>query len=327
MNNRNRSLPDRIIEPLALVVITPLALSTIVYFGYVTAYSFGIFSEESFFGFFTDGIFRYRALGTWLFSGFCDVFPELGLTVNWLRFFDDCSGMFDPVFYSKLFYFNSMVFVALSSVMYIFYRKRFQGIALAGIMLFSQILAALGMFVFVHYDLLTYMFLFLGGILVLRDGGWLRLLLLSITLALATMTRETSILIISLFVTAYRKDIFALNRRRLVEFGILSLVYLGTYFGLRLAMGGSGSSFLNHMILLRSLSTMSHLIIFLFSLSLIYLITRENRSDSLWFLFFALPYILPVLYTGIQMEMRLHIPIVFGLLMLYAESRRETSRV
>ncbi len=327
---KNDSTPSplaALLRYLLLGLFYPLVFSLMIYVGATTNYTTGVFSEKGFHAQYDSGIYKYRVLGKesfLLIKGFVDTdrLPRFkpGITHS-------NGSPISSVYYATYFYNNTLFLILtcliLCATLGVHKSKNFNTTDLP--IICAAMLMTLTQYVVVPYDTATYFFLSIGIFLTLRDKQSLITgLLLLVTVILATLTRETALLIVSFYVAYHFK---ALLTTRLNSRHINTLVagcgFIATYTWLRVHFGFEHALF-QDVQFFKSMNIFS-LAGFLFFTAFIssLVLTGSNDYRATGFLITSLPYTLMVLIVGMPHELRLWIPIFIPLLVLKSLQGRE----
>jgi len=171
------------------------------------------------------------------------------------------------------------------------------------------------------YDVPSYFFMALGIILFLKQietNSTPYLALLCAVIALATLTRESSLIILCFMAAVYITRFGLMNMRWIRKMVWPALAFFIPYFGLRFFFGGSMQNirqvtFLTNFELNRSKTPMA-LIFFAFLLYFCFQLagSKENRKLVRTFLLLSTPYIVMIFVVGLIIEIRLWMPLMIG---------------
>jgi hypothetical protein len=226
--------------------VIPIILSFIVYYGFATNYTGNVFSKRGFKNQYEGGIYKYRILGKFLLLKTYTLIKGQNLP----SLAPHSLALLDPngksEFYAAYFYLNTL-FLCPTSVALILtlggQEDETSFLAVDAPLLFLIALISIGQYVVVPYDILSYFFLSAAALLIYqRKDASVNSIVLCIVVILATLTRETAILIPAFFLSVNYKTIFvkprgfSLNHQQ----GSLLLIcvgYAGAYLILRLLLG------------------------------------------------------------------------------------------
>lgn len=297
--------------------IMPIIFSTIVYYGFTTNYTKGVFTKQGFDQQYQSGIYKYRVLGSALLIKTYDLVEKSELLL-----LDYSEG--DSAFYSAYYYLNT-TFLCLTCITLFFVlggtrSNDFMRVDLP--LLFLCCLMTITQYVVVPYDMLSYFFLSIAALLIIKSNQktWATIIL-CIVVVLATLTRETAALILAFhFAFNYRDilkkpSVFKLNHQQL-QLLLIVLCFLCTYVGLRFTLGFENAVFQE--ITLPSLNNLVQLlsILFIFSMAILFIITKNTTKEMYIFLLASAPYILPLFVISQLWEIRLWVPVILMLLIL-----------
>lgn len=298
--------------------LIPLIMSFVVYQGFSTNYSEQVFSEKSFRSQYEKGIYKYRVVGRYALLRTFDYIKQNSLPTvspHSLKLLDEDG---DPQFYSAYFYLNT-IFLCLTCMTLCIVlggtNKNTSFMTLEIPILFLCFLMTITQYVVVPYDILSYFFLSVAVLLIIQKNQSLPITLaLGFIVILATLTRETAILILAFY--------FAHNFNPLLEkpasarlnnqqnaFVFLSLCFILAYIGLRVVFGYEHALF--ESIMASSSDVFSNAgILLLVSMSLLVLGTKPLTKEIITFFIASLAYILPVLLVANPAEIRLWTPLI-----------------
>jgi hypothetical protein len=308
--------------------IIPIIMSFVVYQGFSTNYSGRVFSEKSFRSQYEKGVFKYRVVGRYALLRTFDYIKQNSLPTvspHSLKLLDE-NG--DPQFYSAYFYLNT-IFLCLTCTALFFVlggaNKNSSFMTLEIPILFLCFLMTITQYAVVPYDILSYFFLSTAVLLIIRKNQGLPIILtLGIIVILATLTRETAILILAFY--------FAHNYGLLLEkpvsvrlndqqkaFIFISMCFILVYIGLRVVFGYEHAMF--EAIMASSNDVFANAgILLLVSVSLLVLVTKPLTKEITAFFIASLAYILPVLLVANPSEIRLWTPLILLFTILKARA-------
>ena len=313
-------------------ILFPLLVQYVVYFQFTPNYTQDLFSEQSFVQFYGSSVYKSRQLGKqlhlWVYhtlSGW-DKMKKMKENPYNIRRLEHLDKHADIVFYLTYFFIAAFFSVLTALMMlYLFDQK---GLFLPDkkwtdlVTCFFVLLIGFTQFVVTPYDTIGYFFEVLGLYLFLRflvTRNVLFYIGLLVTIVVATLNRETSLLILSFMAAVY----YSMHGTRIIAIRNLVLpvlCFLAPYLFLKLAYGG-GSSFTDQSQLLFNLNlrnpySMMGFLFAAFSIYLMYRLNRNRPSLITAFLFCSLPYVLIIFIAGITQEFRLWMPLIQGALVL-----------
>lgn len=325
----------------ALGLVLPVLLSLVAYYGFVSGYTRDVFDREGFVEQYESSVYRYRALG-----------PELVLAVDqWLRehpqavariprglrrvpaaLADDPSRPAEPTLYLSYFAVNTLfltlaLFLLLGQLAAVDpARPGADGGGRATLLyLFAATLVALTQYVVVPYDALSYLLLVVGMALARRteDGrSSFALAALAAVVVVATLVRESSLVLVAFWATLRLPALRRRERRALAELAVLAAAFAVTYLVPRGAtLARDQTRLVENLTGLLPLAGLALLVVVSGALVSVAL----DRRRSLRFLGLALPYLLAVLLVGEAWEVRLWVPVWLGLVLLAAPSQTPCS--
>jgi len=315
---------------LLLGFVIPLILSTIVYQFFSTNLTSGeLFSKQGFEGQYENGVYKYRVLGRILLLKTYDLITLYQIPASAPKSILDGHG--DPQFYAAYFFMNT-IFLCLTSVVLFFifdghHRKDFTTVELP--LLFLCILMAITQFVVVPYDTLSYFFVALAAQLIIHDNRTSRrTIALGAIVILATLTRESSSLILAFYFAINYRDLlarpanFRLNQKQRALLTI-AFCFLCTYVGLRFIFGYEHAVYQRFRLLANMTSQLSVSgAIFFASLAFLLLSTKPSSKEISVFFIAALPYILPIFLAANTGEIRLWTPVIILAVILKVRASR-----
>jgi len=323
---------QKILRYLFIGVLFPLLVQYVFYFQFTSNYTQDLFSEKSFTKFYGSQVYKSRQLGKqihlWVYHRLAswDKMKNYGSNSYNRERLLHLDKNADVVFYLTYF-FIAAFFSVLTSLLtlYLFDDKNLFPLTqnLKDLLVyFLVLLIGFTQFVVTPYDAIGYFFEALGMLLFLKYLRTKNLLLyigLLITIVLATVNRETSLIILS-FMTAIYFSQNGLKKDWIQQMILPVLCFAIPYLILKL-LPGEESSFTNESQFsinfnitnpysLMGLSFAAFVIYFMWNLSV------ANRRLIKSFLFFSLPYIIIILIVGLLLEYRLWMPLLQGALVL-----------
>ena len=195
--------------------------------------------------------------------------------------------------------------------------------------LFLCLLMAITQYVVTPYDMLSYFLLTAATWLIFRSRGTAGFIALCFVVLLATLTRESSALIMSFYVAVHASTLLRLGAlgKRHVELAIMVAMYAATYVGLRIFLGFehglSGS-----VALARNVTEPPQIAGLVLSAALAYVLLadRINRRRCFVFLATASPYVAMTLLIANPWEVRLYVPVIMLLTLLKVYPPRMANR-
>ncbi len=298
-------------------------VNSFVYFSFGNIYSSKILNYQNFQEQFQSGIYQYRILSGYFLIWIYEFLSTLNIDyqIFKLKFLNHNS---EPEMYLSFYILNTF-FLVLSSVLMVlitetknFVATHSEKILLVSVGIFT---IAISQFVIVPYDVSSYFFLlffFLIFIKYLEKNSVPNLVLLILIILVSTLNRESSALSLSLAATLlYSK--FGLKKEALFPIIVLGIVFIATYFGMRLMSQSfstnDGSLLAENFTQPKNfLGLLFWLVFFVFTL----LLAKDKKAvrHILVFHFLSFPYILMCFYSGILYEIRLYIPLFLTSLLL-----------
>lgn len=312
-------------------MLLAFTVSSFVYFSFANIYSSEILNYQNFSTQFHSGIYQYRILSGYFLDGIYHFLGSLHPDYQMfrLRFLSPDA---DPQMYLSFYILNTL-FLMLSSGMMVLIAHCKTFIATPAEKLLFPVIGifvmALSQFVIVPYDCSSYFFilLFFRVFLGYLDSQKTEfLIILCIILLISALNRESAALSLSLAATLlYRK--FGTRKETLVPLGILTLIFVLTYIGMRIS-GNSfstndGNLFFSNLTDPKNMLGLLFWIVF-FCVSLMLAHGKSGRRNILLFHLFALPYLIMCFYTGILYEIRLYVPVFLTALFLGRINLRST---
>lgn len=302
--------------------IFPALLSLIVYHGFSTNYTTHVFSESGFNEQYESSIYKYRIIGivlvketNYLLKSIGHLPKEIYSIVPMSLKTLDTDGTKE--FYLAYFFVNTFFLCLACTMLYfLLYRviplKKDNRTLLVFISIVSMI--SISQYVITPYDILSYFLLITALILIFKKPSFKNQVLLYFTMILAVLTRESAILILSVYFTLYVTKFYGTSRKHLIILAILFIIFLTIYFIIRLIIGFGDSFYLYIRIIenFRDIYSLMGLILFL---SILYILSTEelNRKIGYVFLLSSLPYIITIMIIANPWELRLWIPVIIPL--------------
>ncbi len=309
---------------LLLGCVIPLTISTMVYEGFTTNYTRYVFSQRGFESQYNEGIYKYRVLGKALLLKTYRVIKHYEIPTIKPQFLSLLDENADRKFYSAYFYMNT-IFLCLTSIMLFFVlggQKNLNFITVDLPIISMCFLMGITQYVVVPYDTLSYFFLALAAFFIIssRQTLWNTMALCFVVVS-ATLTRETSALILALYFAMNYRTILAKPTSLMInqtqrDFFLITICYISTYVGLRYVLGGANVIYQDLRILenINPLSLLS--IIFFGSFAILVSITESASKSVLVLYIVSLPYIISIVLIANPWEIRLWIPIILLVLIL-----------
>jgi hypothetical protein len=176
-------------------------------------------------------------------------------------------------------------------------------------------------FVIVSYECSSYFFLLLFFFILIRyvnRQSVAKLLFLVFIIMISTLNRESSALSLSLAAVLFF-DKFGLKKKTFIPVLILGISFAAVYFGIRFSKGNfitnDGNLLYKNFTQPKGFLGILFWLLFFF-LSLMISKNKTAAKNILIFHFFAFPYILMCVYSGILYEVRLYVPIFLTSLFL-----------
>lgn len=314
----------RITRLVCLGFVIPTVLSLVVYFGFVTNYTGGLFSKEHVREQYEAGIYRYRILGRVTLLRLNEILENAPLPAFAPRavFFIDRQASL--VLYTAYFLHNTF-FLCLACVVL---TRLFEKLAPPGSVwigdlsvLFLTLLMTITQYVIVPYDTLTYLLMALAVSLIFSEPKRGTLVLLGVVVVLATLTRETSALLLSFYFALHHRRLLARPLRWSPQHKTLTFLvatFLLTYVGLRLVLGAEEKALFEDVQLMENLTGPLALAGLLFALAVtaVLALNEPARREGLVFLLASSPYLLVIVATARLWEIRLWVPVFLLLVIL-----------
>ncbi|TAL68089.1 MAG: hypothetical protein EPN82_11860 [Bacteroidetes bacterium] len=318
---------NRILEIFLLCIVLPITMNVIIYFCFSTHYTHYVFSESSFSRQYDHGIYKYRILSKYMLL-------ELHKIINkniaesepkdFLKVLDTegTNNFYAAYFVLNTFFsimFALLVYMLLFNFKFLEYLNNYDKLIS---FLNINLLMYISQYVFVPYDISGYTFLILSVILTLfflEQKKNIYLLIFCFVLILSTLNREVSYVSLAFYAAFFitvgnLKD----NIKNLI---VPILCFILTYLLLRIYFGfehgwieGIQNNF-TPKVVYKSLPVL------IFGTGFIYLLIKNtvgsiNQKLMRTFLILNTPYFITFLIGGRWIELRLFIPIFFGLIIL-----------
>lgn len=309
-----------------LAWVIPLVVSYIVYFGYVSNIS-SQFSLQDYVALFETNVFKYRVLGSQLLYFFNELIPAIGLPTFAPELILKANSTADPQFYSAFFYLNTLVLCLTASIFYALAarieRENTRMSVEVLTMLYVGVLA-LSQYIVVPYDMLSHLFLAAAIYCIwYLPAGVLRVLSLGLIMVGATLTRETSAVILAFYAAwnyqallkAPLKDTFRWGPR--LELAYLTVLFLVVYIGLRVVLGTEDAVFNRNRLAVNFSENFSLLGgLFFVSTIVLALIYGEKRWRATLFLLASSPYWIFIFFISNPREIRILLPVLIPLMLI-----------
>jgi len=334
-----------------ICILLPLIIQYICYYGFTTNYTRDAFSEAGFQKIYDTKVYKSRELGKklhlWLYHSLNSVSkldglrnekenPEHLMNTRRLSMMD---AEADPVFYLTYFLIAVAFTVLTAAILMLIlsnerlfpFSESYRDLTVIVFILF----AGLTQFVVTPYDTVGYFFQAAGiafFLSFLHRGSKLAYAGLLLTIAIATLNRETSLLILSVMAAVYFYR-YRFDLRWLRPMILPVLCFVLPYIYLKFFQDG-GAAFTDVSQVRVNLDPRNSYAIrgMAFSAFVLYfLLVTANRTRSrlvAFFLLFALPYLLIIHLVGVMIEYRLWVPViesglVLGMLVLPAGDKED----
>lgn len=313
-----RQLPP---STLFWVLATTIPLITIVstHLWLRTAYSGGVFHLQGFLEQYDSGIFRYRLLGRnavlFIYRHLLGTFHDQPLVMP-----RDANATL--LFYGSYVVLNAACFSLSNFLLLSLVSDKQRHISDLGLAtyLYLTLMQTLAMAVVTPYDQLAYLLILTSLFAATISRTWIAFTLLAVAAIAGALTRETQFLVTpALFAAA----IFSTSKqsKRFWIAGLLNLLLFGSvYIALRALVPGqkviSGVATYGGTWAPESLFVL--VLLFYLSTSLA-IRTYSDIRPTIALLVFSVPYILPILISGVFRELRLLIPILLAQTFVYVQ--------
>jgi hypothetical protein len=320
-------------------VFFPLIVQYVFYYQFTTNYTKDAFSEQGFKNIYDAKVYKSRQLGKrlhlWIYSKLSSIDKMKQLRADAAneknpfnsKRLSNMDVAADPVFYFTYFL-MAVFFTVLTALLllYIFDDKDLFTLSNSQkelLVLFFVLIIGFTQFVITPYDTIGYFFEAAGIFFFLKYfkkkniGYYLGLLL---TIIVATINRETSLLIIS-FMAAVYFYLYSFKLKWIRELIVPALCFIIPYLVLKLAQTGDADftdeSKLAVNLDIRNSYAIRGLAFTAFVLYFILVTLNKNKTPLVkYFLFFALPYIIIIHAVGVMIEYRLWMPVIEGAIVL-----------
>lgn len=303
------------------------------YYAVVNTSPAKIYTVEQFEEHFSDNVLQHRILGKFLLLKINEVVSgiEIPLKVN---VFDRISTFIEAEslsLYHSFFILNTFFLCLTVIVLYVLFNQEWVKLYVTETRLYLLLISALvavSQFTIVPYDALSYFFISLVIILMLQGKNIWITILTGVLIIIGTTARETIALTLSfyLLIMVKEKDYkFLTSLKNLVFFTACFLIpytYIHWFAGL-------DGTFVGRIRFPSNVFAFQNLLGFLFvvSTTLIFLLDKFAGRSIALFLLFCSPYILIITLTGIFFEIRLWIPVIIIMMIIYLISRSTGSYV
>ena len=180
-------------------------------------------------------------------------------------------------------------------------------------------------YIIVPYDMLSYLFLAIAMYCIFhRPNTWLTVAILCVTIILATLTRETVVLILSLYAAVHIAKLFERwpdnageDLRHMLTLAIITGTFIAVYVLLRLVIQNE-EPFYQGFRLETNLDSRMTLVGFFFFCAWVAfcLLYREARGTVALYILAAVPYIAAISLIANPREIRLWIPLLITMIVL-----------
>jgi hypothetical protein len=315
--------------------VVPILMSLIVYQGFSTNYTARVFSEQGFHRQYDQGIYRYRVLGKIVFLKTYDAVKQYGLPTIAPASLKLQDPQGDRQFYSAYFYVNTFFLCLMCIVLFFIFGRRNQALGFLTLdlpILFLCSLIALTQYVVAPYDILSYFFLTVAAWLIVRgDRSLWNPAALCMIVILATLTRETAVLIPAFHFAVHYKAIltkptsFKINKQQGIII-LLAICFTATYIALRMAFGSEQALFQRWMTLEDFTIYPIAGLTFAASILLLLFLSGEVTTEMTIFFIAALPYIASIPFIANPWEIRLWMPVILFLMILKMQALQSEAR-
>ena len=314
---------------LLIGIILPFLIQYVIYYRFTPNYNVKVFSAESFKKEYNVGVFRYRLIGKhmqlWVYDRLSSIRKIRDMKEN--PAYANRLNYLDPEV-NETFYFTYFVTAVIFSVLtalcllLIFdLRPLFQLTNSRKILATSFIILFIGFtqFAITPYDTLSYFLLTLGILTCLKylhSGSIFFLMALCLVIMVATLNRESSLMILSFMAAIYWGNNPLFDFQWIKKMILPAICFLLPYVALRMYLSGnnqfSDGLFLYSNLDVTKLSSMTGVF---FALIILYMIfnmasSEENKRLIRRFMLMASPYMLIIFLVGIIIEYRLWVPVI-----------------
>ncbi len=336
-----RGLPA-VCRYLLIGIIFPFLVQYVIYYRFTPNYNINAFSEAHFTEGSSKGVYRYRVLGTdlhlWLYKKLSSgsAIGKMKGDPLYEKRLDYLDKDADQTFYFTYFL-MALFFSVLTSVtlLLIFDSGPFFHLSeQEKIFIPSSLMLFIGLtnFVVTPYDNLSYFLLTLAIYLFLKylqTTRWIYFFGVSALIILATVNRESSLLILS-FMAGIYISVYKIRDLRWVKQMIFPVIcFIVPYLALRVFLGGNtdiseGSKLAANLSIFK-ISKLSGLLFVPVFFYMIWNLTdlKENRRLIINFLIMASPYIIIIPIVGILIEYRLWLPVLIPVIVLSRINTKE----
>jgi hypothetical protein len=318
----NESMTKKTLHILMLTVAFPFLVSSIVYFGFGTNYTGRVFHESGFRSQYESGIYKYRVLGRQSLLETYRFINSKSTGARHLRraFAHLPAGVSvldkdaDPAFYAAYFVHNTFFLVVSCVILYFIVAGTVARATVSSTVMTGALLMGVTQYVVCPYDTMSYSFLLLSYLLIIRPFRFSLLMLIFVLIA-STATRESAALTLSFFFAHHYADLALLKRRELRQLSLLTGVFVVTYGLLRVFIGFDEAIFAD-MRLIANLSSFYSLLGIMAMPIVSYLIVTlsSNKRKCMLFLLASSPYWLSTMIIARSWEIRLWVPVWLGLI-------------
>lgn len=314
-------------------LLIPISLNFIMYYGVVSTSPAKIYTVEQFEEHFSDNVLQHRILGKFLLLKINEVVSGVEIPFK-INVFDRISTFIEAEslsLYHSFFILNTFFLCLTIIVLYILFNREWVRLYVTEKLLYLLLISALiavSQFTIVPYDTLSYFFISLVILLMLQGkNGWMTIFA-GLLIAFGTTARETIALTLAFYLLLIVKEKdyqFSTSLKNLVFFIACFLIpyaYIHWFAGL-------DGTFVGRIRFPSNVFAFQNMLGFLFIISttLIFLLDKFAGRSIALFLLFCSPYILIIIFTGIFFEIRLWIPVIIIMMIIYLISRSAGSYI
>lgn len=320
----------KFLDKIILFLALPFLLQIIVFYGFNSAY-YPYSKLENLPDYYYESVYNYRFLSrdmlNFLFNKIHVFFEHKDANTQ------NFSLKYGTLFYHTLFLFNS-IFLVLSSwsIFKIFNLKKFAKTdhklkLIIHILLLC--LVSLGNYVLTPYDnsaIFFFCLIIYFSIIYIDTKNLNHLVIISLLILIATFNRETSSLNIA-FLAALMVSNKIVNKETLqktfktlilpVSAFLIAYIFVRVFLnnGAKTLAVNEGIYFVQNISKLNNIAGIFFFLIFI-RIAYFLAISKENKTKISTFLLFSTPYLVMILFVGILWEIRLFVPIIFGMVFL-----------
>ncbi len=314
-----------------LCLLIPVSLNFFMYYGFVSTSPAKIYTIVQFEEHFSNNVLKHRILGKFLLLKINEVVSGIEIPLK-ANVFDRISTFIEAEslsLYHSFFILNTFFFCLTIIVLYLILNRKWVRLNITDKRLYLLLISAIiavSQFIILPYDTLSYFFISIVVLLMLQGKNIWIIILTGVLIAIGTTARETIALTLSfyLLLIVKQKDYQFLTSFNNLVFFTACFVVPYTYIHW---FAGLDGVFVGRVRFPSNIFAIQNLPGFLFIISITFIFLNDKfagRAIALYLLFCS-PYILIIFLTGIFFEIRLWIPVIIMMMVIYIISRSANS--